>query len=228
MPPPRHRPRARDGSTARVPRRRSPSSCTRAEGDRGDARPGRATRAPRRLGAGRAEGTKRSWRLPALAHRRAARAPAWRRDAARDRRSAARPRTSERCPDRVGRPPTDAHFAASGEGIQVVPSRDGLELDVPRRRVRCCALQLGRPTASRGSRSRPRARAHDPEALAMGIDRRMCGVQDVLLGDVGPDHEPPARRAGARRHARRRPAGRSRSTTRSESGPRSAASALRR
>jgi vancomycin resistance protein YoaR len=84
---------------------------------------------------------------------------------------------------RVGRPPVDARFAASGEGIQVIPSRAGTELDVPR-----TARALLRAVTSRTNRvgkvfvapAAPKRTTR--EALAMGIDRRMSSYKTYNSG----------------------------------------------
>ena len=84
---------------------------------------------------------------------------------------------------RVDRPALDAQFAASGERVQVVPARDGVELDVPatarallgaalRPENRVAQLQVGRATPERTT----------PDALAMGIDRRMASYKTYYSG----------------------------------------------
>ena len=137
--------------------------------------------------------------------------------------------TSALCPRTVGRPARDASFAVYGEAVQVVPARDGLELNVPQA-ARAILRAATRPTnrVARLTVVRARAGADDRRGARDG-DRHAHGVvQDVLLGHRRSDHEPPARRPGARRHARARPAGRSRSTRRSASEPKSAGSARHR
>jgi len=84
---------------------------------------------------------------------------------------------------RVGKPARDAQFAVSGESIQVVPARDGIELDVPatarallgaasRPANRVARVQVVRATPERTTR----------EALAMGIDRRMASYKTYYSG----------------------------------------------
>jgi vancomycin resistance protein YoaR len=77
--------------------------------------------------------------------------------------------------ERVGKPPVDASFSVSGETVGIVPSRDGIELDVPRtarallraaisptRRVATLAVVTAAPEITTA------------EAQAMGITRRMA------------------------------------------------------
>jgi vancomycin resistance protein YoaR len=84
---------------------------------------------------------------------------------------------------RVGKPPVDARFSVSGEGIQVVPSRNGTELDVPK-----TARALLRAATSRTNRvARVFVGTAAPErttrqALAMGIDRRMASYKTYNSG----------------------------------------------
>lgn len=84
---------------------------------------------------------------------------------------------------RVDKPPTDAQFAAYGEGIRIVPSRDGRTLDVPatarallsaatRQTERSARLAIVRATPERTTR----------DALAMGIDRRMASYMTYYSG----------------------------------------------
>ncbi|MGH3135728.1 MAG: VanW family protein [Gaiellaceae bacterium] len=84
---------------------------------------------------------------------------------------------------RVGKPARDAGFAVSGESVQVVPARNGVELDVPatarallraalRPANRVAQLQVARATPGRTTR----------EALAMGIDRRMASYKTYYSG----------------------------------------------
>lgn len=84
---------------------------------------------------------------------------------------------------RVGKPPVDAGFAASGEGIQVVPARDGLELDVP---ATASALLRAatRPTdrVARLTVVRAAPERTTREALAMGIDHRMSSYKTYYSG----------------------------------------------
>jgi vancomycin resistance protein YoaR len=83
----------------------------------------------------------------------------------------------------VGRPPRDAHFAVYGDAVQVVPSRDGLEIDVPQaarsilRAVTRPESRVARLTVARSEPERTTA-----EALAMGIDRRMSSYKTYYAG----------------------------------------------
>ena len=85
--------------------------------------------------------------------------------------------------ERVGKPPRDAGFAVSGESVQIVPSRNGTELDIPR-----AARELLRAATSRTNRvaTLPMVRAvperTTAEALAMGIDRRMSAYKTYNSG----------------------------------------------
>lgn len=85
--------------------------------------------------------------------------------------------------DRVGKPPLDAGFAVSGESVQIIPSRNGTELDVPRaarallraatsRTNRIATLTIVRAVPERTTR----------EALAMGIDRRLAAYKTYNSG----------------------------------------------
>lgn len=84
---------------------------------------------------------------------------------------------------RVDKPARDAWFAVSGESVQIVPARDGLELNVPataqsllraalRPERRVAHLQVVRAAPERTT----------PEALAMGIDRRMASYKTYYSG----------------------------------------------
>jgi vancomycin resistance protein YoaR len=85
--------------------------------------------------------------------------------------------------DTVGRPPRDAGFAVYGDAVQVVPARDGLEVNVPQA-VRAILRAASRP-ANRVARltvvraAPERSTAH---ALAMGIDRRMASYKTYYSG----------------------------------------------
>jgi vancomycin resistance protein YoaR len=80
--------------------------------------------------------------------------------------------------ERVGSPPLDARFEAAGDGIQVIPSRNGTELDVAK-----TARALLRAASSRTNRVasvvvvRAVPDRTTKEALAMGIDRRMSSYK---------------------------------------------------
>ena len=104
----------------------------------------------------------------------------------------------------VGRPPRDAGFAVYGDAVQVVPARDGLELERATGGPRDPARRDAPGEPGRAAERRPRdARAHDRGGPRDGHRPPHVLVQDVLLRHGGPDHEPPARRRGARRDARR-------------------------
>ena len=83
----------------------------------------------------------------------------------------------------VGNPPVDARFEASGEGIQLLPSRNGTELDVAK-----TTRALLRAATSPTRRVAPVAIARavpertTKEALAMGIDRRMASYKTYNSG----------------------------------------------
>jgi vancomycin resistance protein YoaR len=83
----------------------------------------------------------------------------------------------------VGRPPRDAGFAVYGEAVQVVPARDGLEVNVPQaarailRAASSPANRVARLTIVRAAPERSTA-----EALAMGIDRRMSSYKTYYSG----------------------------------------------
>ena len=84
---------------------------------------------------------------------------------------------------RVGREPVDAHFAVSGETVQVVPSRAGLELDVPstaRSLLRAATSPTNRVARLAVERAVPERTT--PEALAMGIDGRMSTYKTYNAG----------------------------------------------
>ncbi|HSI98679.1 MAG TPA: VanW family protein [Gaiellaceae bacterium] len=75
---------------------------------------------------------------------------------------------------RVAKPPVDARFAVSGERVEIVPSRAGVELDVPRTAralMRAMLSPTNRTATLVIARAVPERRTAD--ALAMGIDRRM-------------------------------------------------------
>lgn len=84
---------------------------------------------------------------------------------------------------RVGKEPVDARFAASGESIQVLPSKAGTELDVPGT-ARALLRAATRPTNRVASLSVARAVPDrtTPEALAMGIDTRMSTYKTYNSG----------------------------------------------
>ncbi len=84
---------------------------------------------------------------------------------------------------RVGKPPRDAGFAVSGESVQIVPSRSGTELEIPK-----AARALLRAATSRTNRVatltivRAAPERTTAEALAMGIDRRLSAYKTYNSG----------------------------------------------
>ena len=84
---------------------------------------------------------------------------------------------------RVDKPPTDAQFAAYGDGIRIVPARDGLALDVPAT-ARALLRAASRPTnrSARLAVVRAAPERTTREALAMGIDRRMAAYKTYYSG----------------------------------------------
>jgi len=85
--------------------------------------------------------------------------------------------------ERVGKPARDAGFAVSGESVQVVPARDGLELDVPetaRSLLRAALRPANRVAQLAVVRATPERTTS--EALAMGIDRRMSSYKTYYSG----------------------------------------------
>jgi vancomycin resistance protein YoaR len=83
----------------------------------------------------------------------------------------------------VGRPPRDAGFAVYGEAVQVVPARDGLEVNVPQA-ARAILRAATRPTnrVARLTVVRAAPDRSTAEALAMGIDRRMASYKTYYSG----------------------------------------------
>ncbi|MDH4101912.1 MAG: VanW family protein [Thermoleophilia bacterium] len=84
---------------------------------------------------------------------------------------------------RVGKPATDAGFAVSGESVQVIPARDGLELDVPATAsalLRAALRPANRVAQLQVVRAAPERTTS--EALAMGIDRRMASYKTYYSG----------------------------------------------
>ena len=84
---------------------------------------------------------------------------------------------------RVGKPPRDAGFAVSGESVQVIPARDGVELDVPataRALLRAATRSTNRIAQLAVVRATPELTTR--EALAMGIDRRMASYKTYNSG----------------------------------------------
>jgi vancomycin resistance protein YoaR len=83
----------------------------------------------------------------------------------------------------IGRPARDATFAVYGDAVQVVPSRDGLELNVPRA-ARTILRAATRPTnrVARLSVVAATPERTTKEALAMGIDTRMASYKTYYSG----------------------------------------------
>jgi vancomycin resistance protein YoaR len=83
----------------------------------------------------------------------------------------------------VGNPPVDARFEAAGEGIQLLPSRNGTELDVAKT-ARSLLRAATSPTRRVASVAIARAvpQRTTKEALAMGIDRRMASYKTYNSG----------------------------------------------
>lgn len=84
---------------------------------------------------------------------------------------------------RVGRPPRDARFAVYGDAVQVVPSRDGLEINIPqaaRAILRAATRPENRVARLEVARAAPERTTAD--ALAMGIDRRMSSFKTYYSG----------------------------------------------
>ena len=83
----------------------------------------------------------------------------------------------------VGRPPRDAGFAVYGETVQVVPARDGLEVNVPQA-ARAILRAATRPTnrVARLTIVRATPDRSTAEALAMGIDARMSSYKTYYSG----------------------------------------------
>jgi vancomycin resistance protein YoaR len=85
--------------------------------------------------------------------------------------------------ERVGTPPVDAGFVASGDRVRVVPARDGTELDVPltaRRLLRAATSPANRTATLVVARAAPERST--AEARAMGIDRRMSSYKTYYSG----------------------------------------------
>ena len=83
----------------------------------------------------------------------------------------------------VGRAPRDAEFAVYGEAVQVVPSREGLELNVPKT-ARAILRAATRPTNRIATLTVARAAPErtTADALAMGIDTRMSSYKTYYSG----------------------------------------------
>jgi vancomycin resistance protein YoaR len=85
--------------------------------------------------------------------------------------------------DNVGRPARDAGFAVYGDAVQVVPARDGLELNVSKS-ARAILRAATRPANRVATLTVVRAvpERTTAEALAMGIDTRMSSYKTYYSG----------------------------------------------
>jgi len=85
--------------------------------------------------------------------------------------------------ENIGRPAHDAEFAVYGGAVQVVPARDGFELNVPRA-ARAILRAATRPTNRVATLTVVRAvpERTTAEALAMGIDTRMSSYKTYYSG----------------------------------------------
>jgi vancomycin resistance protein YoaR len=85
--------------------------------------------------------------------------------------------------ERIGRPARDATFAVYGDAVQVVPARDGLELDVPRA-ARALLRAATRPSnrVARLTVVVDKPERTTAEAFAMGIDTRMASYKTYYSG----------------------------------------------
>jgi vancomycin resistance protein YoaR len=83
----------------------------------------------------------------------------------------------------VGRSPRDAGFAVYGESVQVIPARDGLEVNVPQA-ARAILRAATRPTnrVARLTIVRAGPKRSTADALALGIDRRMSSYKTYYSG----------------------------------------------
>jgi vancomycin resistance protein YoaR len=88
-----------------------------------------------------------------------------------------------RLSETIGRPARDATFAVYGDAVQVVPSRDGLELNVPKA-ARAILRAVTRPTNRVAQLTVVRAAPErsTADALAMGIDTRMASYKTYYSG----------------------------------------------
>jgi vancomycin resistance protein YoaR len=83
----------------------------------------------------------------------------------------------------VGKPARDASWAVSGESIRVVPSREGVELNVPRSAsavLRAATSPTNRVATLSIARAKPERTTS--QAVAMGIDRRMSSYKTFNSG----------------------------------------------
>jgi vancomycin resistance protein YoaR len=85
--------------------------------------------------------------------------------------------------DTVGRSPRDAGFAVYGESVQVIPARDGLEVNVPQA-ARAILRAATRPTnrVARLTIVHAAPKRSTADALALGIDRRMSSYKTYYSG----------------------------------------------
>ena len=84
---------------------------------------------------------------------------------------------------RVGKPPVDATWSVSGDAVQIVPSRNGTELDV--KRTSRALLRAATSATNRVANvfiSRALPERTTKEALAMGIDTRMASYKTYNSG----------------------------------------------
>jgi vancomycin resistance protein YoaR len=83
----------------------------------------------------------------------------------------------------VGRSPRDAGFGVYGESVQVIPARDGLEVNVPQA-ARAILRAATRPTnrVARLTIVRAGPKRSTADALALGIDRRMSSYKTYYSG----------------------------------------------
>lgn len=85
--------------------------------------------------------------------------------------------------DTIGRPAHDARFTVHGDAVQVVPSRDGLELNVAKA-ARAILRAATRPTNRVAQLTVMRAppERSTADALAMGVDTRMASYKTYYSG----------------------------------------------
>ena len=161
------------------------SCCRRGRGatrDRRDARGAGRARAHRRLGSGLPRSVRAELAALASADREPARAFRGTARAARDR-GAAADAYFRGLAERVGTSARDAGFEASGEVVQVVPARAGLELNVPKtasamlRAATRPANRVATVSVVRALPDRSTAEAH-----ALGIDTRMASYKTYNAG----------------------------------------------
>ena len=83
----------------------------------------------------------------------------------------------------VERAPVDATFAAAGDGVQVVPAKDGLAVDVPAtaKAILAAATSPTARTTALVVRTAPPERS-TAEAQAMGIERRLASYTTLYAG----------------------------------------------